>query len=179
MRVLIPLAAGCEEMEAVIMIDILRRADIDVVAASLGDGLEVVASRDVKLVADALWDDLDLTSFAAIALPGGMGGTRAMQADERVLQALRDFDGQGKLVAAICAAPLVLQSAAVIKGRRVTCHPGVTDELESDYTAERVVEDGHLITSQGPGTAMEFSLALIRRLVNAATADEIAAELVL
>ncbi len=180
MRVLIPLAEGFEEMEAVIMLDVLRRAGLETVAAAAGDNLQVKASRGVRIVADALWADLDPGDFDMLALPGGMDGTRRLQRDERLLQALRDFVAAGKPVAAICAAPLVLQTAGLLDSRCATCHPGVCEELSVPRLLDaRVVEDGPVITSQGPGTAFDFALALVRRLRGAETARKVAAELVL
>jgi 4-methyl-5(b-hydroxyethyl)-thiazole monophosphate biosynthesis len=180
MRVLIPMAEGVEEMEIVIMLDVLRRAGIEAVAAATGGGLQVTAARGVKLVADALWEDLRPEEFDALALPGGLGGTRRLQQDERVLRALRDTVHAGKPVAAICAGPLVLQAADVLTGRRATCHPGVRNSLSAARCSdERVVEDGPVITSQGPGTAFEFALALVRRLLGAPAAAAIVRGLVL
>jgi 4-methyl-5(b-hydroxyethyl)-thiazole monophosphate biosynthesis len=180
MRVLIPMAEGVEEMEIVIMLDVLRRAGIEAVAAATGDSLQVTAARGVKLVADALWEDLHPGEFDMLALPGGIGGTRRLQQDERVLRALREAVQAGKPVAAICAGPLVLQEAGVLTGRRATCHPGVRNSLSAArYSAERVVEDGPVITSQGPGTAFEFALILAQRLLGAQAAAAIVRGLVL
>ena len=120
MRVLIPLAEGFEEMEAVIMVDILRRANISVVTAAMGADLTVTASRGIRLLADATWESLQPESFYMFTLPGGMEGTRRLQADERLLAALRDANAAGRKIAAVCAAPLVLQSAGILAGRRVT-----------------------------------------------------------
>lgn len=180
MRVLIPMAEGVEEMEVVIMLDVLRRAGLEVVAAATGGSLQVTAARGVKLVADALWEDLHPEDFDLLALPGGLGGTQRLQRDERVLKALRDAVQAGKPVAAICAGPLVLQAAGVLAGRRATCHPGVRNALSAArYSDERVVEDGPVITSQGPGTAFEFALALARRLRGAQAVAAIVRGLVL
>jgi DJ-1 family protein len=179
MRILIALADGVEEMEAVITIDVLRRAALEVVAAAIGERREVKASRGVRLVADALWSELQPESFDLLALPGGMGGVRALAADSRVLAALRAFLAAGKPVAAICAAPLVLQAAGLLKGRAFTCHPGAAAEIRPSGIPrqEAVVEDGPLITSQGPGTAIAFALAIVRRLAGDAAAEKVAKEL--
>jgi 4-methyl-5(b-hydroxyethyl)-thiazole monophosphate biosynthesis len=179
MRVLVPLAEGFEEMEAVILVDLLRRASIETVTAAMGDGQTVAASRGVRLVADTTWSAIDPRTFDLIALPGGMGGTRRLQHDERMLQALRDHHGAGKPVAAICAGPLVLQSAGLLDGREATCHPGVAGELTAARRRDaRVVADGAVITSQGPGTAIDFALAIIERLAGRSAADSVAAGLV-
>ncbi|MDD5707571.1 MAG: DJ-1/PfpI family protein [Kiritimatiellae bacterium] len=180
MRVLVPLAEGAEEMEVVIVLDLLRRAGIEAVAAAVGDDKTVTAARGVRLVADALWSDLSPATFDLLAIPGGTGGTRRLQRDARVLQAVRDFVKAGKPVAALCAGPLVLQAAGVLDGKRATCHPGVRKELTAaGVSDDSVVEDGLIITSQGPGTAFAFALALIRRLLGEKAATTVANGLVL
>ena len=180
MRVLVPLAEGFEEMEGVILVDVLRRARIEVVTAAMGTAREVPASRGVTVAADTTWAAIDPARFDLIAIPGGMGGTRRLQQDARLLRALRDFQASGKALAAICAGPLVLQSAGLLKGRTVTCHPGVADELtDARRLDDRVVEDGNLITSQGPGTSFAFALAIVRRLAGEAVANQVADGLIL
>lgn len=178
-KVLVPLADGVEEMEAVIIIDTLRRAKWDVVSAGIREG-EVVASRRVRLVPDCSWDEIDLSSFDMIVLPGGGGGTENLCKDERVLDAIRRFHREGKWVAAVCAGPLVLQEAGVLGGRKATCHPGVAEQLTTtERVEERVVTDGRIVTSQGPGTSFEFALALIAHVDGEETADAIAKAMVL
>lgn len=181
---LVPLAEGVEEMEAVIIIDILRRAGWRVVATAVRapgqKGGTIKASRGVHLGADAEWSEVRGEDFDALVLPGGAGGTRALRADSRVLAEVRNFAAAGKWVAAICAGPLVLQSAGILKGVRATCHPGVRQELCDPVASdERVVVDGRIVTSQGPGTAIEFALTLIRLLDGTAAADTVQDGLVL
>ena len=180
MKALIPLADGVEEMEAVILTDVLRRAGWTVTTAGMKPG-PVSASRGVRLVPDAAWDDLDPAAFDALVLPGGAQGTRNLSAHEGVLAAVRAFDAEGRLLAAVCAAPLVLQAAGILgPDRRVTCHPAVRTQLrEATYVDERVVEDGHRVTSQGPGTCFEFALALVARVEGRGRAAKLAAELCL
>jgi 4-methyl-5(b-hydroxyethyl)-thiazole monophosphate biosynthesis len=180
MRVLVPLAEGFEEMEGVILLDVLRRARIETVAAAMGESREVPASRGVTVVADTTWSAVDPSRFDLIAIPGGMGGTRRLQQDQRLLKVLQEFHKAGKPLAAVCAGPLVLQSAGLLKGRTVTCHPGVADELtDARRLDDRVVEDGNLITSQGPGTSFAFALAIMRRLAGEAVANQVAEGLIL
>jgi 4-methyl-5(b-hydroxyethyl)-thiazole monophosphate biosynthesis len=180
MKVLIPLADGVEEMEAVIAMDVLRRAGIEVVAAATGRTREVVASRGVLLVADVLWQDLDPLAFDALLLPGGAKGTQALMADARVTATVRAYVAAGRLVAAVCAAPLVLQAAGVLDGVAATCHPAVAAELtRAALRSERVVRTTGIITSQGPGTSMEFALAVVERLVGRPSAEKVAAGLLL
>ena len=152
-------------MEAVIIVDCFRRANWDVTAAGVPSGAAVAASRGVALLPDAAWDTVDPGAYDVLAIPGGMGGTRILAAHDGVLAAVRELVEQQKLVGAICAGPLVLQAAGVLSGRRMTCHPGVRDELTAASALdEAVVVDGHVVTSQGPGTAMAFALTIIELL---------------
>ncbi len=160
-RVLVPLANGVEEMEAVIVIDTLRRAGWEVTAAGLRPG-PVKASRGMQLIPDAEWSDTDPSSFDVLVLPGGGEGTAALCRDKRVLGAVKEFMAAGRLVGAICAAPLVLDAAGVLDGRKFTCYPGIESGIRNGARADgRVVVDGNLITSRAAGTSFEFALALI------------------
>jgi len=178
-KALVPLANGAEEMEAVIVIDTLRRARWDVVSVGL-TGRTIVASRGVTLVADAEWAEIVPSSFDILVLPGGREGTRVLCSDARVQKLIQEFAQANKWVAAICAAPLALQAAGVLTGCRATCHPGVRDELTATRRLnDRVVVDGRIVTSQGPGTTFEFALSLIRLLDGPAAADAVAQGLIL
>lgn len=179
-RVLVLLAEGVEEMEAVITIDVLRRCGIEVVAASTGTTCEVTASRGVRLIADALLDNTPATDFDGLVLPGGAGGSRRLANNPHVLELVRTYVQQGKRVAAVCAAPTVLQAAGVLNNKRFTCHPGVRDQFAGAVAdSARVVTDGLFITSQGPGTSMEFALAIARQWVDARTVSKVADGLLL
>jgi len=178
MNVLIPVADGSEEMEVVIVADTLRRAQWHVVLAGLAAGA-VTASRGVRLVPDVAWADVTPEAFDMLVIPGGWDGVTALAKNERLLATVRAFMANGKWVAAICAGPLVLQAAGVLKGRRATCHPGVAGKLtQTPRLNDRVVVDGRLITSQAPGTAFEFALALIRAVEGDRKADELAKAMV-
>ncbi|MCC7300172.1 MAG: DJ-1/PfpI family protein [Verrucomicrobia bacterium] len=171
---LIPLADGCEEMEAIIVADVLRRAGWSVVLAGLHGTAPVTASRKVKIVPDARWEELDLLSFDLIILPGGAGGTKVLCEHDGVQEALRIFDIEEKWIAAICAGPLALHKAGVLKGRAFTCFPGVEKEMRrADRSDEAVVVDRNLVTSQGPGTAFAFALKLIELLENETAAEKV------
>jgi len=174
MRVLIPLASGVEELEAVTLIDVLRRGGIDVTSASLTETLPVKGSRGVTLLADASWASLDVAGFDALVLPGGGKGTEHLAADTRVLDAVRSFDAAGKLVAAICAAPTLLAAAGILKGRKATCYPTCAEQLGPAYDDAPVIADGNVITSQGPATAMLFALVLVQHLADDETAQHVA-----
>ena len=174
MRVLMPLANGVEELEAVTILDVLRRGGIQVTSASLTDSLPVKGSRGVTLLADATWASLKPADFDALVLPGGGKGTELLAADARVLDAVRSFDKDGKFVTALCAAPTVLAIAGVLKDRRATCYPTCAAELGESYDNAPVIADGNIITSQGPGTAMLFALVLVQQFAGDEVAHRVA-----
>lgn len=179
MKVIVPLADGVEEMEAVIIIDVLRRAGWDVVSAGLSGGI-VTASRGVRLAPDAEWAHTDPEAFDGIVLPGGGPGAERLKADAKLTEAVRAMMKAGKLVAAICAAPTVLEVAGILSGRRATCYPDMQGRLTSaEVSTDRVVIDGNLITSQGPGTAFEFALAIIAHFDGREKADTLARQMVI
>jgi 4-methyl-5(b-hydroxyethyl)-thiazole monophosphate biosynthesis len=166
MRVLVPLAQGFEEIEAITVVDILRRADIEVVMAGLSPG-PISGSHNIKVLPDALLDDVLHSEFGAVILPGGAPGFINLGKDERVLKIAREMDKSGKCVAAICAAPSVLIKAGVLKeGRKATVNPAGREEVATCacYVDDRVVVDKNLVTSKSPGTAMEFALKLVEIL---------------
>ena len=174
-KVLVVLAQGCEELEAVTIIDVLRRGGIDVVAAGLDDRA-IEASRGVGLLPDTTLDlALDMGAYEMVVLPGGMGGTNALAADPRVTALLRDMAAADCYVCAICAAPLVLAKAGLLKGRAYTAYPGVVDNAgdSSVNTGAAVEKDGKIITSRGPGTAMDFALCLVETLAGRDTRDKV------
>jgi len=162
--VLIPVADGSEELEAVTMIDLLRRAGIEVTVASL-DGDAVTCSRRTKLVPDCSLPEALERDFDMLALPGGLPGADHLAADQRLTGLIRRMDGDGRWLAAICAAPKALRRAGVLEGRRATSYPGVLEAEGHDLvTGEAWTRDGHVLTSRGPGTAMDFALELVEVL---------------
>ncbi len=174
-RVLVPLAQGCEELEAVTIIDLLRRAGIEVITAGL-DTQPVRGSRGTVLIPDTSLDEVMTQAFDMVVLPGGLPGADHLEADVRIQQLLIKTQKSGSYVAAICAAPKVLASAGLLKGKQVTCFPGVLDGMGIDgmiVKTDPVVQDGNVITSRGPGTAMDFSLSLIEKLVGSDKRDEV------
>jgi len=176
-KVLVPLAQGCEEIEAVTIIDILRRAGIEVVAAGLAEG-PVRASRGVMLVPDATLDDALKQDFDLIALPGGMPGMTHLKNDPRILGLLKAMAEQGKYTTAICASPAVLAEAGLLKGKRATSYPGFLDNVPNvGMDDSAVVRDGKVVTSRGPGTAMDFALELVEILAGKPKRDDVEAAL--
>lgn len=173
-RVLILIAEGCEEIEAVTVIDLLRRAGIEVVVAGLAEGA-VKASRGVVLIPDVALDEVVEQRFDMVVLPGGAGGAERLRADGRVHRLLHHQANVGRYIAAICAAPSVLAAAGLLKGRRATSFPGFLDRAEGvKYdAATAVVIDDKLVTSRGPGTALDFALCLIALLTDEHTAGEV------
>ncbi len=164
-KALVPIANGTEEIEAVCIIDVLRRAGVSVTVASVKE-LQVTASRGVKLVADQLIGDCVDETYDLIALPGGMPGAKHLRDAEDLEEMLKRQQREGRLYAAICASPaVVLQHHGLLDGHLATCHPDFVDQLENADAAEtRVVVDGPCITSRGPGTAIEFALKLVEVL---------------
>ncbi|MBU0681809.1 MAG: DJ-1/PfpI family protein [Proteobacteria bacterium] len=175
---LILLASGFEETEAVTIIDVLRRGKVAVTSASLGDQL-VKGAHGIQVMADTALSEVAERLFDVVILPGGMGGTENLLASEAVGMLLKRHAEQGRIVSAICAAPLVLEKAGLLVGKTATIYPGLDDKLCSaaQVSGASVVEDAKIITSRGPGTAMEFALLLVARLEGKAKADQVAAGL--
>ena len=176
-RVLVPLAEGCEEIEAVTIIDLLRRADIEVVVAGLQPGV-VKASRGVQLVPDTTLDAVLDEDFDMVVLPGGMPGAAHLKADARIITLLKNMAAAGRYTAAICAAPMVLAEAGLLEGKQATSYPGFLDALPGiQLSTATVVKDGQVLTSRGPGTAMDFALALIEVLAGPEKRQQVEAPL--
>jgi 4-methyl-5(b-hydroxyethyl)-thiazole monophosphate biosynthesis len=177
--VLVPLAEGFEEIEAVTIVDLLRRADIEVRTAALA-GRKVTGSHGIAVEADLQLGDVAEADYDMIVLPGGMPGSEHLRQDARVVALLQEFARSGRYTAAICAAPGVLAHAGLLEGRRATSFPGF---LRAESAAgvclsdDPVVVDGKVVTSRGPGTAIDFSLALIELLKGKPAADAVASRL--
>lgn len=171
-KVLVPLAEGFEEIEAVTIIDVLRRADIEVTVAGLKPG-GVTGSHGIRLETDKSLDEVRAAEYDLIALPGGMPGADHLDQDPRVRRILTEMRNAGKTLGAICAAPKVLASAGLLEGRRATSYPGFLDTAKVQYQEDAVVIDGKLVTSRGPGTALPFALTLVEILAGAAKRTEL------
>ena len=179
-RVLIPLAQGCEELEAVTIIDLLRRAGIEVIVAGL-DEQPVTASRGVVLLPDTDLEQVLDDEFDMLVLPGGLPGADNLDQDPRIHKLLQGMQRKGKYTAAICAAPKVLANAGLLAEKQATSYPGFIDAMDLPSTRvleQAVVIDGKVITSRGPGTAMDFALALIGELAGPEIRDSVETSLV-
>ena len=163
-RVLIPLAPGFEEIEALAVVDILRRAGAEVLLAGTVDG-PIEGRNKIKILADTSLDSVKEQDFDMIVLPGGAVGTENLKKDPRIKDIVERLYKKGRLITAICAAPTVLSAIGITAGKTVTSHPTVRTKLQREkLSEERVVVDGNIITSQGPGTAIEFAFKLVEIL---------------
>jgi len=176
--VLAILADGFEEIETMAPLDLLRRASVSVVTASLGHDIHVKGRSNVIIHADSCLDEVLDRDFDCLLLPGGPG-VKLMRSDARIAALAAHYAQQERWVAAICAAPAVLHDAGLLRNRRYTAHPSVAGELTEILSAERVVIDGRIITSRGAGTSLDFGLALVRLLVSPGKAEEIASAICL
>lgn len=178
--VLVPVADGTEELEAVAIIDVLRRAGAKVTVASVSGVRQITASRGVVIVADALIADCADTEYDLVVLPGGIPGAEHLRDSADLTGILKRQAEKRRLFGAICASPaVVLEHHGLLAGRRATCHPGFVDQLkERDSVDERVVVDGNCLTSRGPGTAVEFALALVEQLYGRTKREAVAGPMV-
>ena len=158
------LAPGYEELEAVTVVDIMRRAEIECDIVGTQEG-SVPSARDVRIIPDKGLDDVLDETFDLVVLPGGIDGTENLAKDKRVVAFLTRHLEKGKRLGAICAAPTVLERHGLVTGKTITCHPVCRDAIkQANLSDKRVVEDGLVVTSQGPGTALEFALKLVEIL---------------
>ncbi len=173
MKIAVLLAEGFEELEAVSVIDTLRRAGIDTLIVSLAEA-EVYGSHGIGMLSDKVWEEVDFSDLDGVVLPGGLPGATRLGEDQRVLELIRELHKEERMIAAICAAPVVLEKAGVIKGRNATSYPSFEESMEScSYSEDRVVTDGHIITARGPGVALEFALQLVGYLRDKEQAEEL------
>lgn len=172
-KVLVMMAPGFEEIETVTVVDILRRSGARVTLAGTEGGI-LEGSRGIHLLPDSLLNDVDADDFDMVVLPGGQPGTSNLQKDKKVKEILLKMDQGDKKIAAICAAPVILQSAGLLKNINFTSHPSVEEQFKDvSYSKNRVVVDGNVITSRSPGTAMEFSMKLVEILFDTARMETV------
>jgi len=174
MKVIVFLADGFEEVEALTVVDYLRRKDITVDTVSIADE-KVRGAHDIVVLADKKIEELDeLNSYDGVIIPGGMPGASNLRDDNRVIDIIKEMNSNNKLVASICAGPIVLERADVIKGKDVTSYPGFGEFLkDSNYKEEYVVRDGNTITSRGPALAVDFAIEIVRYLLGDEKAEEL------
>jgi len=176
--VLLPLANGSEDLEAITVLNILRRAGIEAISASL-DGQAIRGSRGTVIVPDTSLEEALKRDFDMVVLPGGQPGTKNLKADPRIIRLVQEMHAKDRYLCAICAAPSILATAGLLDGKRATSFPGALDGFpHTSQQPQAVVEDGKIITSRGPGTTMDFALTLVERLSGKAKRDEVEAGLV-
>ena len=168
------LAEGFEEVEAITVADLLRRADLPIQTVSITGKQEVTGAHGIPVKADLLFHNLEFEEVKMIILPGGMPGTTNLLDYEPLTDRLKQFAREGRPLGAICAAPMVFASCGILNGKKATIYKGMEEHLhDAVYTDGNVVVDNNIITSKGPGTAMDFALALISFLAGEAKAEEV------
>lgn len=161
------MADGCEEIEGLTVVDLVRRAGIEIEMISINGKETVTGSHKIAFQTDVMKENADYASYDGIVLPGGMPGTTHLMEDETVNRVIKEFAGDGKLVAAICAAPSVLGNAGLLKGKTATCYPGVEGKLTgANFVTDSVAKDGNIITSRGLGTAIDFAAEIVAHLLD-------------
>lgn len=176
MKVLVFLADGFEEVEALTVVDYLRRVEnIKVDTVSITNTLEVLGAHNIEVKADKMIDYLqDIELYDAVVIPGGMPGATNLRDHKDVIRIIKEIDQSGKLVAAICAGPIVLEKAKVITGKKVTSYPGFEKDLpNSNYKEDDIVWDGNIITARGPAKAEDFAIEIVQYLVGSKAAHEL------
>lgn len=175
MKILVLLAEGFEEIEALTVVDYLRRLDINVNTVSMTENEKVVGAHDIGVITDVLFQNIeDLESYDGLVLPGGLPGATNLRDDKRVIDLVQDFNNREKLVAAICAGPIVLEKAGIIAGKDITSYPGFEDQLSSgNYKEDKVVVDGNIITGRGPALAMDFTIEIAKYLLDEQSAEDL------
>jgi len=174
MRIAVHLATGFEEIEAISIVDVLRRASIDVTTVSITDKLSVTGSHKIDVLADKLFSDIDYTNIDGIILPGGMPGATNLAAHAGLRNEIIKFNNSKKMLGAICAAPLVFGQLGILKNVNATCYPSFEKELTgANCSLDRVVVDGHITTSRGPGTVFDFALTIVAKIKGDKTANDL------
>lgn len=174
-RVFALIANGSEETECLVVVDLLKRAGIDVPLVSIHEEKEIISSHNIKIIADNCIKDVIFSDYDGIFIPGGMPGSEYISSNKVVINALKTADEENKIIAAICAAPgVVLGRHGLLKGRKATCYPGFEKELVNDtYVDVGVIKDGNIITSRGLGYALDLGLEIIKTLLGEEEAKRI------
>ena len=178
-KIAVHLAEGFEEIEAISIIDVLRRANLTVEIVSITGKREVSGSHKICVTADVLFEDLDYSLIDMIVLPGGMPGSANLKAHSGLREQILNFNDANKPLGAICAAPMVLGNLGLLKGKEATCYPGVEDELHGAIiTGEDVEIAGNIITGKGAGVAIKFALKIVEMLIDKSFADQLAKKMI-
>lgn len=178
-KIAVPLAQGFEEIEAVVIIDVLRRADLDVTVVSITDELEVIGAHSIKITADQLFEDESFNDHDMIVLPGGIPGAVNLKNHTGLQNQILNFHKKGKPLGAICAAPLVFGSLGILGNQTATCYPGFEEQLLGAKTKGKNVElSGKIVTGKGAGVAIEFALKIVEMLKGKELADELAMKMI-
>lgn len=179
-KVFVFLANGFEEIEAISIIDVLRRGGLEVVTVSVGKESKVTGAHNIPVIADKLFEEVDFSGGSMLVLPGGMPGASNLNAHHELKSLIKEYNNKEKNIAAICAAPLVLGGLGLLKGKKATAYPGFESQLIGAQIMETaVVKDGNIITGRGPGFAADFALALVLELQGKEKADEVASAMLL
>lgn len=172
-------ATGYEEVEALMTVDLLKRGEVEVTLVSVSGEMKVRGSHGIEVTMDEVMKKANFKEADAIIIPGGMPGTLNLTESEDVCEALKNAHCDGKIVAAICAAPSVLGKCGILKGKKATCYPGFEEQLDgAEFVDRMVVADGNVVTSRGLGTSMEFGLKLVEMLVSEEKASEVRNQIV-
>ena len=177
-KIYIFLADGFETVEAMAPVDVMRRAGLSVTTVSIMGRREVLSAQGVPVVADAIMGDFSLSDAKALVLPGGGEGTENLSASAAVREEVERMNGEGKLIAAICAAPMVFGRMGILEERRATCYPGCEIDLKGAvYTAAKVEVDGNIITACGPGASFDFGFAIVEHFCGSETVATIRSQM--
>ena len=177
-KIAVHLADGFEEIEAISIIDVLRRAEIEVLVVSVTGSLEVTGAHQIKVLADTLFEDVNYDDLFMIVLPGGMPGASYLDSHLGLRTQIKQFNDQNRPLAAVCAAPMVLGNLGLLKGKQAVCYPGFEKYLSgAEVLTVPVVESGNVITGRGIGAVLEFALMIVKRAVSAEKSDLIARQI--
>jgi len=177
-KIAVHLANGFEEIEAITIIDVLRRAGLDVLVVSISGKLEVAGAHDIAVVADILFENVNYENVGMIILPGGMPGASNLNAHEGLKNTILKFNAENKPLGAICAAPLVYGNLGLLKGKKAVCYPGFEDQLKgAEVLMVPVIKSGNIITGRGIGAALKFALSIVEDLISKEKADLLAKQM--
>jgi 4-methyl-5(b-hydroxyethyl)-thiazole monophosphate biosynthesis len=177
-KIAVHLADGFEEIEAISILDVLRRADLEVFAVSVTGNMEVTGAHQIKLHADKLFEQVDYNDIDILVLPGGMPGAANLDSHAGLKTVIGKFNAENRILAAICAAPLVYGNMGILEGKQVVCYPGFEKYLKgAEVISAPVAESGNFITGRGPGAAIRFALKIVEKAVSIEKAEQLARQM--